>query len=97
MVPIMDLWLPILLAAAFVFIISSIILMVLPYHKSDFSGLPDEAKVMDDLRKYNLPPGEYHMPRAESSKDISSPEFIEKMKKGPVAFMTVIENEPQRH
>ena len=94
MVPIFALWLPILLAAVFVFIVSSIIHMLLPYHKSDFSGLPDEEKVMDDLRKYNIPPGEYHMPRAESTKEMSSPEYIEKMKKGPVAFMTVVENGP---
>jgi len=37
MVPIMSLWLPILLSAVFVFIASSIIHMVLGYHKG---GLP---------------------------------------------------------
>jgi len=36
MVPIMALWLPILLSAVFVFIISSIIHMVLKYHQNDF-------------------------------------------------------------
>ena len=96
MVPIMALWLPILLAAVFVFIASSIIHMVLPYHKSDFSKLPEEDKVMDDLRKYNIAPGEYHMPRAESSKDMSTPEYIEKTKKGPVAMMTVMESGPPK-
>ena len=96
MVPILSLWLPILLSAVFVFIISSIIHMILPYHRNDFSALPDEEKVMDDLRKYNLPPGEYYMPRAASSKEMSSPEYIDKTKKGPVAFMTVIENGPPK-
>ena len=96
MVPIMALWLPILLAAVFVFIASSIIHMVLAYHKSDFSKLPEEDKVMDDLRKYNIAPGEYHMPRAESSKDMSTPEYIEKTKKGPVAMMTVMESGPPK-
>ena len=38
----------------------TIIHMLLPYHKSDFSKLSDEEKVMDDLRKYNPPPGEYY-------------------------------------
>ena len=77
MVPIMALWLPILLSAVFVFIASSITHMVLSYHNSDFSGLPDEEKVMDDLRKYNLPPGEYHMPRAKNAKEMSSPEYLD--------------------
>ena len=94
MVPVMALWLPILLAAVFVFIASSIIHMLLPYHNSDFAKLPDGEKVMDELRKYNFPPGEYHMPAAENAKDLSSPAYIEKMKKGPVAFMTVLESGP---
>jgi len=96
MVPIIALWLPILLSAVFVFIVSSIIHMVLPYHKNDFSKLPDEEKVMDDLRKYNLPPGEYSMPRASSMKDMSSPDYLEKIKKGPVAMMTVIKSGPPK-
>ena len=96
MVPIISLWLPILLSAAFVFIISSVIHMVLGYHKNDFSKLPDEDKVMDDLRKYNLPPGEYSMPRADSMKDMSSVVYLEKTKKGPVAMMTIMESGPPK-
>jgi hypothetical protein len=94
MVSILSLWLPILLSAVFVFIVSSLIHMALGYHRNDFIKLPDEEKVMDDLRKYNIPPGEYTMPRAENMKDMGSPEYVEKMKKGPVAFMTVLENGP---
>ena len=96
MVSIVSLWLPILLSAVFVFILSSIIHMVLRYHSTDFARLPDEEKVMDDLRKYNIPPGEYSMPRASDMKDMSSPEFIEKSKKGPVVMMTVMENGPMK-
>ena len=94
MVSIVSLWLPILLSAVFVFIVSSVVHMLLSYHSGDFTKVPDEEKVMDDLRKYNIPPGEYSMPRAESMKDMSSPEFIEKQKKGPVAMMTVMQNGP---
>ena len=94
MVPIISLWLPILLSAVSVFIVSSIIHMLLSYHSNDFTKLPDEEEVMEDLRKYNIPPGEYSMPRAGSMKEMSTPEFIEKQKNGPVAMMTVIENGP---
>jgi len=92
MVPLSALWLPILLSAVFVFVVSSIIHMFLPYHKSDFAELPAEAEVMDALRKFNIPPGEYAVPRAGSMKEMSSPEYIEKLNKGPVAFMTFMPN-----
>ena len=45
-----SLWLPILLSAVFVFIVSSVMHMFLPYHKSDYRKLPDEGKVMEALR-----------------------------------------------
>ncbi len=94
MVSIISLWLPILLSAVAVFIISSIIHMVLGYHKNDFVKLPNEEQVMDDLRKANIPPGDYGLPRAESMKDFKSSEFIEKMKRGPVGFITVMKSGP---
>jgi len=94
MVPIVSLWLPIVLSAVAVFLISSIIHMVLQYHKNDFVKLPSEEPVMDDLRKANIPPGDYHFPRAESMKDMNSLEFIEKMKKGPVGMITMMESGP---
>ena len=94
MVPITSLIVPILLSAVAVFIISSIIHMVLGYHKNDFTGLQSEKQVMDDLRKYNIPPGDYHFPRANSMKEMSSPEFIEKMKQGPVGMITIMKSGP---
>ncbi len=94
MISILSLWLPILLSAVFVFIVSSLIHMLLQYHKNDYKKLPDETGVMDALRGFNIPPGDYFFPRAASSKDMSSPEYVEKTKKGPVAIMTVVKNGP---
>ena len=45
---------------------------------------------------FSLPPGEYVMPRAGSMKEMGTPEFIEKMTKGPSAFMTVLEPGPPK-
>lgn len=89
MVSITSLLLPILLSAAAVFIISSIIHMFLGYHNSDFKTLPSEDPVMDDLRKHNIPPGDYMVPYSASSKERQSQEFKDKMNKGPVAIMTM--------
>jgi len=96
MVPIMVLWLPILLSAVFVFIVSSIIHMALNYHQNDFAKLPDEDKIMDDLRKHNIPQGEYAMPRAATTKEMADPAYIEKANKGPVAMLTVMESGPPK-
>ena len=84
------LWLPIVLSAVVVFLVSSIIHMLSPWHKSDFPKLVNETQVMDALRPLNIPPGDYCVPRPSSSADMKSPEFVEKMKKGPVVIMTVL-------
>jgi hypothetical protein len=90
MVPVYVLWLPILLSAVAVFILSSIIHMVLRYHANDYKSLSNEKQVMDDLRKQNIPAGDYHFPHPKNMKDMKSPEFIEKMKQGPVGIMTIM-------
>ena len=94
MVSVMSLWLPILLAAVLVFVVSSIIHMFLKYHQTDFSGLANEDGVMDALRPFNIPPGDYVTPHAGSTEAMKSPEFTEKCDKGPVVFMTVLPNGP---
>lgn len=83
------LWLPILLSSVIIFIVSSIIHMISPWHKSDYPKLAEEDKVMDALRPLNIPPGDYMIPRPSSMKDMRSPEFMEKMKKGPVMVLTI--------
>jgi hypothetical protein len=95
MVSILSLWLPIVLSAVLVFIVSSVIHMVLTYHRSDFAPLPDEDAVMDALRPFNLPQGEYVMPYANSSKQMNDPEFKARLEKGPVAFLTVFSTDFQ--
>jgi hypothetical protein len=90
MVPLMSLWLPILLAAVVVFLASFILHMVLPFHRNDFRKLPAEDAVMEALRKFDLPPGEYMMPCAGGPKAMKDPAFLEKLKAGPRVMMTVM-------
>ena len=92
MVPLMSLWIPILVSAVIVFVVSSIIHMALPYHKSDYGKVAKEDEFMAAVRPFNIPPGDYVVPRAGSMKDMKNPAFIEKMTKGPVVFMTVFPN-----
>ena len=85
---------PILLSAVLVFIASSIIHMLLPWHHSDCPKLSNEEAVRDALRPLAIPPGDYMVPRPSSTEEMRSPEFAEKMKQGPVLLFTVIPNGP---
>jgi hypothetical protein len=90
MVPIGLLWMPILLSAVLVFVASSVIHMLLPYHNSDYGKVPDEGGLMEALRKFDLPPGEYIVPRPDGHGGMKNPEYVEKRNKGPIVFMTVM-------
>jgi hypothetical protein len=88
-VPITALWLPILLSAVIVFVASSLIHMVLPFHKSDYRKLPEEEKVMDAIRAAGVTPGRtYHFPYT-THKEMNSPEMVEKFKRGPIGMITI--------
>lgn len=88
------LWLPILVSAVAVFVVSSIIHMTPLWHKSDYPLYPGQDRVLDALRPIGIPPGDYMMPRAANMAEMKTPEFIEKLNKGPVMLLTVIRNGP---
>ena len=94
MTAIAALWLPILVSAVLVFIASSIIHMAPLWHRNELAPPPDADRLLDAMRPFNLRPGEYMMPKPKSMKDCQAPEFIEKLKRGPVVVMTVIPNGP---
>src|SRR2546422_9287118 len=88
------LWLHILLSAVLVFVVSSAIHTVSPWHKSDYPRVPDEDKLRDALRPLAIPPGDYMVPRPTSREEMRSPDFAEKIRKGPNLVLTVIPNGP---
>ncbi|MCX6142238.1 MAG: hypothetical protein NTZ35_03370 [Ignavibacteriales bacterium] len=89
MVPIFALWLPILLSSVLVFVASSLVHMVFRYHSNDLRKLPEEDAVAEALRKLNIPAGEYVVPHASGSKEMNSPEYQEKIRKGPGVILTI--------
>jgi hypothetical protein len=87
------LWLPIVLSSVFVFLASTLIHMAMQWwHKSDYGNLRDEDKVMDALRPFGLPPGDYTVPNCSSSAEMRTSEFRDKLQKGPVIMLTVMPN-----
>lgn len=86
------LWLPILLSAVFVFIVSSVIHMALPIHKGDFRGTPDEEGLRKALGAAKIPPGQYMFPHANSFKEAMTPEMTKKFEEGPVGILIMRPN-----
>jgi hypothetical protein len=88
MVPLTVLCLPILLSTVVVFVASSIMHMVLPYHRSDYHRLPDEDNVLAALRAAGVKRGVYMFPFG-THKEMKSPAMVEKQKQGPVGTLTI--------
>lgn len=90
MTGIVALWLPIVVSAVLVFVASSIIHMLSPWHKNDYPRLPNEDAFRAAVGPLDLPPGDYMIPRPLSRADLRSPEFLEKANQGPNVIMTVL-------
>jgi hypothetical protein len=94
MIPLVQLWLPILLSALAVFVASSIMNMLLPHHRSDYRKLPDEERVMASLRSPGLTPGDYVFPHAAGTSELRSERYSRLRTEGPVGFLTVMRSGP---
>jgi hypothetical protein len=90
MVTLTSLWLPILLSAIAVFFASSLVHMVLPFHRKDYGQVPSEDDVMAALRKFSIAPGDYFIPCAKGPADMKTPEYRKKVEQGPLVIMTVL-------
>src|ERR671938_1520380 len=86
-----SLWIAIVAAAVGVFIASSIVHMLLPYHRTDVRKLPadQEDAVLETLNRIAAAPGDYAVPHAGGPAGMRDPAFIAKATRGPLAFMTL--------
>jgi hypothetical protein len=87
---IINLWIPIVVSAAFVFIASAAVWMAMPWHKKDFSKTSNEDAVRAALK--GSTPGHYMLPHSVDSKDMENPEMRQKFVDGPFAYITVVPN-----
>jgi hypothetical protein len=83
------LWLPIVLSAVLVFVVSAVVHMVLKYHNSDYRPLPNEEAVRAALRSGNPQPGLYPVPYAAEMKAMETPEMKQKYVEGPIGLLTL--------
>jgi hypothetical protein len=90
-VPITSLLVPTLVAAVGVFVVSSIVHMLLPYHKTDYAAVPSEDRLAEALRGLGVEQGEYLMPYPGPG-GMKDPEFLRRVEVGPRALLTVMPN-----
>jgi len=90
MISLTALLLPALVSAVLVFLVSSLVHMLTPWHAGDFNRLPNEDGVLAALRPFALTPGQYVAPRPSGMKDMGSPEFQAKVKLGPSIMLSVM-------
>jgi len=92
--PFGSLWLPVIVSAVVVFVASSILHMMLRYHKADHRRLPNEDAVREVLARGNLAPGVYFTPFCADMKELKDPGVKEKFVKGPVVSITAFPKGP---
>lgn len=90
MVSLGSLWLPILVSAVLIFLVSAIIHMVLKYHNKDYTRIPNEDAVRAAIRTGNPPPAQYVIPHCPDMKDMEKPEVKQKFTDGPVAVINLM-------
>jgi hypothetical protein len=90
--PFGSLWIPVVVSAVAVFVVSSILHMVLKYHGADYKALPNEEAVREALGKGSLAPGLYQLPYCANMKAMQDPAQKAKYDKGPVGVITIIQN-----
>ncbi|MCC7139616.1 MAG: hypothetical protein IT460_14430 [Planctomycetes bacterium] len=83
------LWLPILVSAVAVWIVSAICWMVLPHHAKDQGKLPDEPGLTAVLKAGRVAPGAYAFPYA-TRKECKDPEFTKRWMEGPTGWLVVM-------
>lgn len=84
------LWLPAVIATVLCFLGGAVLHMMLPLHRKDFVGLPDEEGVVGALRASGVKPGNYMFPAPPSMDAFKDPAFVAKLEAGPKGVMTIM-------
>lgn len=86
-----ELWMPIVVSALFVWIASFLMHMVLPHHKGEWKGLPNEDAFLANIKE--VAPGQYMFPFCVGG-NYKDPAYEEKLKNNPNGIITVWPGQP---
>lgn len=90
--PFGSLWLPVVVSAVAVWLVSAVLHMVLKYHRADHRQLQNEDAVAPALRAAVPGPGVYMMPWCSDPSQMKDPAVRKRYEDGPVAILTVMPN-----
>ncbi|MFL6289898.1 MAG: hypothetical protein ACJ759_03290 [Thermoanaerobaculia bacterium] len=90
--PFGSLWLPVVVSAVAVWLVSAVLHMVLKYHRADYKQLSDEEGIGHTLRKAASAPGVYVIPYCADMSQMKDPAMLKKYEEGPIALITVMRN-----
>ena len=88
--PFGSLWLPVVVSAVAVWLVSAILHMVLKYHRADYKQLSDETSVAQALRPAAKAPGVYVIPYCPDPSQMKDPAVRKRYEDGPVALISVM-------
>jgi hypothetical protein len=87
MTALLALWLPILVSAVAVFVISSLVHMVFKWHTPDYKAFANEDAVRAAINAGQPAPGQYVLPYCADMKQLATEEMAKKFREGPVGFL----------
>lgn len=85
-----ELWMPILASSVLIFIMSAMVWMFLPWHKTDFKKPNNEETLRSALNGYA--PGYYMVPYCTDPAELKNDEVARKYIDGPQGFVTIVPN-----
>ena len=88
----LPLWLPILLSAAAIWVLSLVVWMALPHHKRDFIAIahpPGEDGLMEYIRSSGIKPGNYLFPDFRDRASMETAKTQKALQEGPVGHLSI--------
>ena len=87
-----QLWLPIVVSAVLVFVVSAALHMLLPAHRTEWGHLPKESALQEALR--GTPPGLYGFPMPAEAGERGKPEAMQRWAEGPSGWLSLVPPRP---
>ncbi len=84
-----SLWLPILVSAVVLFLMSFVFWTMLPHHGQDYRKLPNEDGFLGSIREGKIPSGRYMFPFVGDHKNAQKEEIKAKCEQGPMGTITI--------
>jgi hypothetical protein len=87
-----QLWLPIVVSAVLVFVLSAVTHMMVPFRLTEWGQLPTQDAIQGALR--GATPGLYVFPTPADPKERGKPEAMQRMAEGPSGWLTLVHPGP---